>query len=511
MLPCRGSLDSARLHRALEAASSWRLLLEVPSVKILARTSIALALYAAIVVLSGCGGSQAGTPVATQPSGTVPRHPHHGRRASSNTEFTVSGRTILVDGQPLYIKGVDYMNTQIDADSDPNPLDNANEKLWGPDLDAMRAAGVNAVKVYNVSLTSFKPYLSILGDGNKLKGYETGKIDKFLDRAWNNGDHPIYVILSIYFGGDNVLDPPFLRALTRVYGLTASDYGSYPALMGFSLGSEINSESLIKLPNWWKGLNEISDAISDGYRVNKAKKIITTTMVDMVRDRELATVVAGEQNNFKIDAWGIDSYRGYTFTDIWKQIKDATQKPEIMAEYGSSAGWWTQSSATYDTTSHVCPKDTYPAGSFNPDDKYKGLPPGPPPPWEFVKELPKNGNPNMQNLVDQVTSNAKELYANSTAQGGVGSGGFYFEWNDEWAKAGWPHLHIGGFPGNVISPTPPFAGCYWDEAWFGLTEDHPIDRQYKWPDKGNPFPARPADKHVPRPTLDAIKAVWSSE
>jgi hypothetical protein len=49
-------------------------------------------------------------------------------------------------------------------------------------------------------------------------------------------------------------------------------------------------------------------------------------MVDTVADGKLTTLVAGEANDFAIDAWGIDSYRGYTFTNIWQQIKAATKK-----------------------------------------------------------------------------------------------------------------------------------------------------------------------------------------
>lgn len=482
------------------------------------------AALAILFILAGCGGSQAGAPAAPQQAATTTEHPDRGgsriARDASTSAFTVSGRTILLNGQPFYIKGVDYGNTQIDAYADPNPLDDANAKVWTPDLAAMRAAGVNAVKVYNLTLASFKPYESILGGFNTLRPYETGKIDKFLDAAWNGGKKPIYVVLSIFFGGDNVLQPAYLNALKAVYGLTSTQYAGYPAVMGFSLGSEINSESLIGDPVWWKGLNEISDSITKGYKAAVAKKIVTTTMVDMVIDKKLATVVAGEKNGFKIDAWGIDSYRGYTFTDIWKQIKSATTKPEIMAEYGSSAGRWTQSSATYDQSSHLCPQSTYPTGSFPPPSwpknkpwsgaPYWGLPPGPPPPWEYVKDLPASGNPSMPFLVAQVKANATELYANSTGQGGVGSGGFYFEWNDEWWKSGWPFLHIGGAPSgdetypNKISPTPPFPGCYWDEAWFGLNAD-------KKTGSGDPFPKRAPDTRVPRPTLNAIKAVWASQ
>ena len=497
----------------------------------------AVALGTASLIFTGCGGSQAqvGAPATIQQSATRSGYPG---RADSRTapppavaksQWTVSGRSILLDGEPFYIKGVDYGNTQIDDYSDPNPLDNANEPIWGPDLDAMCAAGVNAVKVYNVSLDSFKPYLPDLGNGNKLKPYETGKIDKFLDRAWNGcPGHPIYVVLSIFFGGYDVLNvPQKLKALKAVYQLTARQYAAYPAVMGFSLGSEINDGELIKIPEWWKNLNEIASSIRTGYKVTRSKKIITTTMVDTVADGKLTTLVAGEANNFAIDAWGIDSYRGYTFTDIWRQIKAATKKPQIMAEYGASAGWWTQSSATYDQTSHICPENTYPAGSFRPPDwpkdkpwsgaPYWGLPgnQGGKPPWEHVRDLPASGNPNIHFLAAQVTSNAEELYANSTSQGGVGSGGFYFEWNDEWAKAGWPHLQIGGGSNGKgaqnIAPTPPFAGCYWDEAWFGLNSDKPVDREYVFPGAGNPFPKRPADKHEPRATLNAIKAAWAKE
>lgn len=256
-------------------------------------------------LLAGCGGPQAGPPVGPAQQSSV--RARNQARNNDKTTWTVSGRSILLNGQPFYIKGVDYMNTQIDADSDPNPLDNANEPLWGPDLNAMRDAGVNALKVYNVSLDGFKPYLPELGDGNKLKDYETGKIDKFLNAAWNKGDRPIYVVLSIYFGGTDVLDPMHLRALKAVYEMVAKEYAAYPAVMGISLGSEINSEALIGQPDWWKGLNDISAGIRAGYvGANRSRKLITTTMVDMVKDGKLATVVAGEQNHFNLDAWGID-------------------------------------------------------------------------------------------------------------------------------------------------------------------------------------------------------------
>ena len=449
-------------------------------------------------VLSGCGGSQAGAPAVTLPGGATTGGAHRSTagvtRGSSTTAFTVSSRNILLNGTPFFIKGVDYGNTQIDSYADPNPLDNANEKVWQPDLDAMRAAGINAVKVYNVSLASFKPYDDIIGGFNKLRPYESGKINKFLEAAWNGGDHPIYVVLSIFFGGVNITQPKYLHALNAIYGLMATEYAAEPAVMGISIGSEINSEEFINQPTWWKGLNEISNSITEAYKGVGAQRITTTTMVD----DGLKTVRAGELAGFKVDTWGLDVYRGRTMGRIWNEIPSSTEKPVIIAEYGASAGYYPKSSARYETGTGAC--TNYPAGTKTPP--YFGLPG--PRPWEDVSELPTSGNPRMDFLVSYATKNANEIFEHRANAGGVTSGGFYFEWNDEWWKAGWPFKHIGGFEGNQIVSNADFPGCYDDQAWFGLNQD-------KKNGTGDPFPRRPADTRVPRPTLDAMKNVWAKE
>jgi hypothetical protein len=119
-----------------------------------------------------------------------------------------------------------------------------------------------------------------------------------------------------------------------------------------------------------------------------------------------------------------------------------------------------------------------------------------------------NTNPGMQDLVKYVTTNQQEVFANSTLQGGVDSGGFYFEFNDEWWKSGWSHKHIGGFIGNLITVNAEFAGCYDDEAWFGLYGNQ------KSGIGNEPYPLNPGrnpDLRVVRPTLNAIKAEWAKE
>ena len=447
-----------------------------------------------ITMLAGCGGSQGaiGTPSIPQSNQARKNAAAH-RHDGSTTAFTVEGRKILLNGDPFFIKGADYGNNQIDAYADPNPLDDANEPVWSPDLDAMRAAGANAVKVYNVTLDSFKPYEYIIGSVNKLRPYEKGKIGKFLKKAWNGGDHPIYVVLSVFFGGANVLEPKYQNALVAVYALMAKEYANDPAVMGISIGSEINSEQYINQPQWWNKLSEISESVDKTYKEIGAKKITTTTMVD----DGLNTVRAGELAKFKIDTWGLDVYRGRTMGQVFSQIASATQKPEIMAEYGASAGYYPPSSARYDTNDGEC--KSYPPGTDKPP--LYGLPG--PRPWELVKELPGSGNPRMDFLTTYVRRNATEIFDNRASAGGVTSGGFYFEWNDEWWKSGWPFKHIGGFDGNVIVKNAAFPGCYDDQAWFGLNSDQKNGSGDK------AFPDRSPDTRVPRPTLSVLSGVWS--
>jgi hypothetical protein len=449
-------------------------------------------------ILSGCAGQQgqSSVPPAAQPGAqSQPQPAKIGKAAGASTEWTVSGRNVELDGKPFFIKGVDYGNTQIDAYADSNPLDDKNEAIWQPDLDQMRAAGVNAVKVYNVTLRSFDPYEPIIGGFNKLKPYENGKIDKFLKAAWNNGNKPIYVVLSVFFGGANINEPRYVDALNAVYKLMAMQYGNDPAVMGVSIGSEINSEEFINQPSWWKGLNQIVKSTNDGFKTAGGQKITTTTMVD----DGLRTVKAGELAGFKVDTWGLDVYRGRSIESIFSEIPNATGKPVIIAEYGASAGYYAASTAKYNDVTGAC--NNYPEGTGK--APYYGLPP--PAPWEKIAELPQSGNPRMPFLDTYVGRNTSEIYEHRATDGGVTSGGFYFEWNDEWWKSGWPFKHIGGFEGNKIIKNVDFPGCYDDQAWFGLNGESKTGNGDK------PFPDRTADKRVPRPTLSTISALYLKE
>jgi hypothetical protein len=98
----------------------------------------------------------------------------------------------------------------------------------------------------------------------------------------------------------------------------------------------------------------------------------------------------------------------------------------------------------------------------------------------------------MGGLIDYATNTTSLLYWGFRNNGAVVSGGFYFEWTDEWWKAGAGNnsAHLGN-----VAPNGAFPGCYNDEGWYGL----------------NAISAGTPNVLTARPTLAALKNTWAQE
>jgi hypothetical protein len=95
-------------------------------------------------------------------------------------------------------------------------------------------------------------------------------------------------------------------------------------------------------------------------------------------------------------------------------------------------------------------------------------------------------------------SNNAKLMHRGYSEDGVLSGGFYFEWTDEWwkadvAKPEFKSEHVGDpvFTGH-------FPGCAYDYAWFGLNVISLGGKKY-------------VDILTARPTIQALKAEWKEQ
>lgn len=409
------------------------------------------------------------------------------KAGSTTTAWTVKGSRIMLSknggpAAPFFIKGVDYSPTQIGS-TYLEPLDNTNSAIWQRDLPQLRSLGANAVRVYNAGLYQY-------GSGNSGDWYAT-PIDKWLKAAWGGGTEPIYTIVEINFAA-GILSPASSGAITSVanqYYVLARAVGCDPDVMGISIGGEWNG-SYVTNPATWTGLNQIINGAYQGLKSVGAKKIIMTSLVnDLGTPLSNSAMWNGEQNGFPVGGyaassssralgprasgsptpndpgiqfvWGYDVYSSFsTFTQSAQSVLAHfhVKRPVVMGEWGESVGY------------HPYPSP------FPANPKY-GTSPSPMPSAWVVEEWPSpaaSPAPQFSAALAYLDKKANQLYAQYTNPGSARlSGGFYFEWSDEWwagrktAKGrGCSHIAGNGAPA-VLTPSGWPSG-FWDNGWFGL-------------------------------------------
>ena len=352
--------------------------------------------------------------------------------------ISIEGRNIMISvgnhaKAQLFLKGVDYSPIPICSNYLESPISDKNTAIWQRDLPILRKLGVNAIKLYNSN--------------------SNANISAFLKAAYNGGTNPIYTILSIRFNPDIPLNSGAVADLSGQYQKLAQTNGNDPDVIGMSIGSEVNDANMIKNPAWWRGMTALANAAKNGFKLaGHPEKFTTTTFVDDGFNSEKA----GEQNNFPVDVWGINFYRGPTFGQAFKQYAAISKKPMMVSEWGTSYSW------------HATGK------------------------WDEVSDVPAGKVSLFTNFVSGL---AKELWQNRTASGGVASGGFYFEFTDEWWKAtgGDDCKHLPGPKGSANNVN--FPGGFDDEGWFGL----------------NAIAAGTPNKLTQRPTFTALKTAFAAQ
>lgn len=206
----------------------------------------------------------------------------------------------------------------------------------------------------------------------------------------------------------------------------------HPAILAWVLGNEWNYNQLYsegQLSN-----AQVRDKLNDaaGFVKSADPNHPVATIYG-----ELGDIEAMLESMPNIDLWGINAYRGIDHTALFTQWAERSSKPMFLGEYGADA-------------------------------------------WDS-----RNGG--MENLAAQAeatTALTQQLMdAYTTSDGGIASGGFLFEWADEWWKAGDPETHDNGgqAPGGG-----PYPDSTFNEEWWGIVD---IDR-------------------MPRPAYEALKALY---
>ncbi|KAG3023898.1 hypothetical protein PC121_g3523 [Phytophthora cactorum] len=283
----------------------------------------------------------------------------------------------------------------------------------------------------------------------------------FLDAAYNKNVDPIYTIFSIWI--DQTMMQPDVpesshtfQHLVQEYYLMAKETGGHPGVMGYSIGGEMNSITVIEDETFWSKFHALTNAVRRGLKENNnAQKIITTTFVDDGGE----TFMVGEKHNADVDMWGSNVYQAdYPGSVIPKFLAVPGDKPLLVSEYG------------------------YPYAS----DKGTG------------------NTMQLHYVADLLTQQTLALQNNFQHTDGVAEqaivGGFVFEYSDEWWKAGNPDEHNLGLVKNGQFPL-----GYLSEEYFGLysasraTSDDPQIDASTLPDVLRA-----------RPTVSLLTTIWGN-
>jgi beta-glucuronidase len=159
---------------------------------------------------------------------------------------------------------------------------------------------------------------------------------------------------------------------------------NYTAVLGWCFGNEVYPSGGSSWSDWYSLLEEVTEEVK---KVTPNLLMMTATNVGYFYG------TAGKKENksddislAKIDCWGINVYWGATFKDLFENYANITNKPLLITEFGCDS-------------------------------------------WDRTKD---QEDEEMQK--DYIISQWRDIERNLTIKGGVVSGGFVFEWSDEWWK-----------------------------------------------------------------------------
>lgn len=238
-------------------------------------------------------------------SGTTGGSPSSGGPRPGDGAVTVDGPQILVNGELLHLRGVNWNPVPVGGS---HPQDLAYAEFAAEDIPLMQAAGINAVRTY-------EPLTAV------------GVLDALADAG-------IFVLNTVFpYGGNpaSSVDAP------------VNAVKDHPAILLWVIGNEWNYNGLyvdLSIDASIDLINEVSGRIRD----LDANHPIATVYGELPDASVLDRLS-------DIDVWGLNVYSGRSFGDRFTQWAERSEKPMFFGEYGADA--WNASTGEYDPESQA--------------------------------------------------------------------------------------------------------------------------------------------------------------
>lgn len=241
-------------------------------------------------------------------------------KPESTGNVKISGRQILVNGEPFLIKGVGYQPTPIGEY--PWSCDiYSNPQIYNRDLPLLREMGCNVIRTWD-----------------RVTSYE------FLDACWNNGENPIYLIMGFWInakeqGGKqrDITDSSYRIEIIESFKNYVSQFKDHPSVLMWLPGGEMNYQcesNGIDKKFWYTLLNELSFA---AYQIEGNSYHPVTTDNGEIAEIGDDLLNTNDESLPGLDVWGATIYRGNTFGTLFTEYEAKSAKPFWIAEFGCDA------------------------------------------------------------------------------------------------------------------------------------------------------------------------------
>lgn len=301
------------------------------------------------------------------------------RHVIPDGRLVADGRALKVGDTAIHLRGVCW-NPVAKGGVHPADLDFA--AAAPQDILLMQAAGINVVRTYEpIADTAVLDSLHAAG---------------------------IKVIMTVYSWGG--ADPS--AVLSPVNAVK-----DHPAVLMWMVGNEWNYNGLYVNRSFDESLATVQ-AAAVLIQAADPHHLVATAYGELPSEETIAKLSA-------VDVWGINSYRGLSFGDLFSTWESRSGLPMFLSEYGADA---------YDARN--------------------------------------GGAENLDAQAEATSTLAGELEAHAARSGGVASGGTIFEWSDEWWKDGEGDPSVQDV-GGIAPGGGPYPDATFNEEWWGIVT---IDR-----------------------------------
>ena len=362
---------------------------------------------------------------------------------------------LIVDGKPYLVRGVCYNPRPVGKDYEFNFWGDAG-KPWLIDGALMKKAGINTVRLYRT-------------------GKDPDQTRKVINELYTK--FGIRSLVGSYLGfwswpPPNYSDAAFRQKIRTEVLEMVRLYKDSPGVLMWVLGNENNYSFDRNVQRW---SNAEIDAMTDKNEQKRAMAKIYYSYINAlaleikkIDPNHPVVMGVGETGSLEyakefapdIDVIGMISYRGSSFGNLFRQIKQKFDKPVVMIEWGA---------------------DSLNASTRQADESSQA---------NFIK------------------LQWQEIEKNASTQKGVGNslGGTVFEWSDEWWKGNenlpntWTIQDTAAHWNNASyyydSDVP--GGMNMNEEWWGIVALDPENK-----DNG-------MDARVPKKSYQVLQSLWAS-